>query len=322
MLFFCLFVVCHLKVAVQSFNILFKEDFERAISSYATECDSVGQMKTRAVGDMLASLTTIDFNGRNKIQVRDKFKFLARVNTTPNGRCSMQELIKQSTEREYLSYSIITDENISRYKSNDSFMLIYEDMPAEAVVHMCPIDSDTDTKANNELNLTGYPSFWYSPKEFDNLTNKIGLYNQVTCKTRIGDKIILPTAILTFKNVKPDATLISKSLGIPIVVAFPQKNAINYQGDLNENVYFNNPKKFYHLLNTFQNHLYEKLHQSGREDLLGYFMQHFALTQTPIENISEVICDNIVDFMQSLEYYNHLKNSNQNQQPQDCKQPN
>ncbi len=284
-----------------TFNKFYKEDFERAISSYADEYSTVEEMKKRAIDEFLGSLTHIDFVGRNRMHLRNGYKLLARVNTTPTGKCTKQELIKQCEDRDYISFSTETEKNTARYKTRDSFMLVYGDIPPEAIVHMCPIDSDSDTKAKNEMILTGYPSFWYSPDEFDSLKNRIGYYDQITCKTKVNGTYVLPTAILSFKSIQPDAIAASKSLGVPIIVAYPQKGAIDYVGDIHENIYFNNPKKLSKMLDVIENHMSQRLSIADRKDLLPMFMQHFKLLSTPETQVKQVVRANLEEMLSGIE---------------------
>lgn len=193
---------------------------------------SPAEAKKFSCDDIACNLTHLPENLSENIELGEgeKFRFLARVDTSLDGNYDIDAMAKQALSRKFLSYSIVSEKNISRYKTSHDFMLVY-DVPADAIVHVFPSDADTNVLATNENEVSAQPSFWITMDELLELTDQIKMYNQVTCRTEVQGKPVLPKAILVFDKISQDAEETSKRLGLPIVVSHPQKDAICYVGD-------------------------------------------------------------------------------------------
>ncbi len=204
------------------------------------------------------------------------FNFIARVDTSANKNYDIDEMVKQASERKFLSYSLVTEKNISRYETSHDFMLIY-DVPPEAIVHVFPVDSDTNIYATDESNVCSQPSIWLTLDELRNFTDEIGMYNQITCKTSINGQMILPKAILVFDALNSDAVEASQRLVLPIVVSHPQKDAIRYVGD---SCFVDRNKetadKYKNMISIFRKRLCSCFKTKNGKRLLDSFIESFC----------------------------------------------
>lgn len=188
--------------------------------------------KEFACTDIVSKLTPINTSEfLTEIPAGSKFCFLARVDTSKSSYDRVM-YYKQFEERNYIAFSTITEENISHYQNaNTDFMLAY-DIPAEAIVHIFPCDSDTYTKADNECALTRFPSLWLSLEELNKITKKLGVYNQITCKTKHENKILKPKAVIAFDTASEKAIKVAKHFNINCIVVHPKEKAISYTRDV------------------------------------------------------------------------------------------
>ncbi|MBR2970088.1 MAG: hypothetical protein IKC49_03435 [Clostridia bacterium] len=161
------------------------------------------------------------------------FCFLGRVDTNLDIPYDPTNYYKACERRTFMSFSTITDENISHYKNSDrNYMFIY-DMPADAIVHVYPCDADTDTYVNDEEELTRLPSLWLTLNELNEITLEAQVYNQVTCRTKDSQgNIIKPIGLLVFDEMTDEAMSVADRFGVPPVLVHPKKNAINFSGDI------------------------------------------------------------------------------------------
>lgn len=216
-----------------------KQRFELLTSSLRKngnpDC-TLEQAKQFSIADILSHITKLPAPISNQSATIQKlapdvpFSFIARVDTSGNGSYSAQEIIKQSSSRQYLSYSLVTNKNISHYKTKYPFMLVYN-IPPEAIAHIFPADSDTNPYATKDSEISGLPSTWLTFDELTNITNQIGMYNQISCKTQINGQPLLPSAILAFNTAGVLEKNAATALNLPIILVHPNKDAINYVGD-------------------------------------------------------------------------------------------
>ena len=99
-------------------------------------------------------------------------------------------------------------------------------LPKE-IVHVFPADSDTEQYAENEEELTFLPSFWLKLNELEELTNLLGVYNQITCETKRDGEIIKPYAVVAFGEIDEKISEIAKNFNIKCILVHPDENAIN-----------------------------------------------------------------------------------------------
>ena len=257
-----------------------KSRFEILTSSLRKKVNdfvSLEDAKNYAINDIAEGLTKIPegLDTENAFEINAPFKILARVDTSKDGDYDLDAFAKQSLDRNYLSYTVVTDKNISHYKTNHSFLLAYN-MPAEAIVHVFPTDSDTRLYATKDDEVSGEPSMWLTLDELCELSDEIELYNQITCRTQVNGKPILPSAVLVFDKIEPDAEEVAKRFGLPIVIAHPQKNAICYVGDscmLNTNP--ETADKYFNMIEIFKSKLRKCFKTRNEKRILDAFIESF-----------------------------------------------
>ncbi len=156
------------------------------------------------------------------------FNFIGRVDTSmvPNNPISYYQSF---INRNFVAFSTICNQNVSHYKGEFFFL---HNLYAEDIVHIFPMDSDTKKDAKSEETLTVLPSLWITLSELKILTKKLGVYNQVTAKTKHNGQIFKPFAIAVFNQVNENARRVANAFGVGIVVLHPDSNAINYNKDL------------------------------------------------------------------------------------------
>ncbi len=187
--------------------------------------------------DIVKNLTHINTDGKSIIEIPkgSQFHFIGRVDT--NGRSKAYEpynYYKAFERRNFISFSIINNSNISHY--NGDVFFVYNILPQD-IVHIFPTDSFIYTDAVSEKKLTHIPSLWITLKELENLSLKMRVYNQITCKTKRNGKILKPFAVISFngfdsKKGKTTPQEVANRFGLPCIIVNPNDNAINYGDDL------------------------------------------------------------------------------------------
>lgn len=158
-----------------------------------------------------------------------EFHFLGRVDTDFGGDYRSEEYYEVFRRRKYVAFSTINNRNVSHFHGKP--FLIYNMLPKE-IVHVFPADSDTEQYAENEEELTFLPSFWLKLNELEELTNLLGVYNQITCETKRDGEIIKPYAVVAFGEIDEKISEIAKNFNIKCILVHPDENAINYSDDL------------------------------------------------------------------------------------------
>lgn len=203
-----------------------------------------------ACSDIVKNLTHIKLNGESIIELPKgtDFHFVGRVDTNASDSYQPNPYYRSFKEREFISFSIINNSNISHYMGYVFF--VYDILPQD-IVHIFPCDSFTDVKANSEQKLTPLPSLWLTLKELEDISFKLRVYNQITCKTKRNGKILKPYAVISFcgfgseKDKMPQE--IANRFGIPCIRVYPNEDAVNYGDDLllDRAVYYNVCRKLY-----------------------------------------------------------------------------
>lgn len=157
------------------------------------------------------------------------FNFIGRIDTSRD-YLNPESYYSTYMRRTFTSYSIICNENVSHYKDSKIFFL-YSICP-EDIVHIFPMDSDTYKNALKESELTYLPSLWITLSELNKLSKKLGVYNQITIKTKRNGQIIKPFAIVAFDKVDNYIQKIADLFELGIIIIHPDKNAVNYRQDL------------------------------------------------------------------------------------------
>ncbi|MFQ6752300.1 MAG: hypothetical protein ACLRFL_01880 [Clostridia bacterium] len=179
-------------------------------------------------------LTKIDKNTSFiELDLNSTFCFLGRVDTNLNNPYNPTHYYEICAHRTFMSFSTLTEKNISHYKNSDrNYMFIY-DLPAEAIVHVYPCDADTSSYTSNEDELTKLPSLWITLDELNEITLESRVYNQVTCRTKDDQgNIYRPVGLLIFDEITDEALAVADRFGIPPVLVHPKKTAVNYSGDI------------------------------------------------------------------------------------------
>lgn len=192
------------------------------------------QCRTFSQLDIANNLTKTDFTKPIlEINENEKFCFLGRVDTWYNTAYDVESYYEAFNSREFVAFSTITNENISHYENKDvnNLMLAYN-VPAEAIVHVFPCDSNTNYYAKKEAQLTQFPSLWWSLEELNEYTKKLKTYNQVTCRTKINGEILKPYALIVFNELTDTAKEIAQQFKINIILIHTKQNIVNYNKDL------------------------------------------------------------------------------------------
>ena len=156
------------------------------------------------------------------------FNFIGRVDTSMSGN-NPQWYYQAYIDRQFISYTTICNKNVSHYEGDIFFL--YNLYP-EDIVHIFPMDSDTQTKVSAEKELTPLPSLWITLSELNMLSKKWGVYNQVTAKTKRNGQIIKPFAVAAFEETNDNIQEIADLFEVGTVILHPDRDAINYNGDL------------------------------------------------------------------------------------------
>lgn len=189
-----------------------------------------------ACSDIVKNLTHINTNGEAIIEIPKgtDFHFIGRVDTNGGYRSyDPYFYYKTFEEREFISFSIINNSNISHYRGN--VFLVYNILPQD-IVHIFPSDSFIFTEATSEKELTPIPSLWMTLKEVEDISLKMRVYNQITCRTKRNGKILKPFAVISFgsfdskKSKTPQE--VANRFGIPCIKVQPNEDAVNYGDDL------------------------------------------------------------------------------------------
>lgn len=156
------------------------------------------------------------------------FHFLGRVYTGV-GSVNVERYYEQFSAREFVGFSSINKKNVSHYKGDAFF--VYDILP-EDIVHIFPIDSDTERGAINEDELTYMPSLWLTLNELESLTYDLKAYNQITCRTKRNGEILKPYAIIAFEEVDDYLLKLAIKFNLNIIIIHKDEDAINYNKDL------------------------------------------------------------------------------------------
>ena len=168
-----------------------------------------------------------------EISTDEKFCFLGRVDTSLSCSYNKHNYYQDFATREFIAFSTITNENISHYVNDHASNIMFGYyVPAEAIVHVFPADSNTWTKATREEKLTEMPSLWWSLDELNEFTKLLKTYNQVTCKTKINGEILKPAVLIVFDELTDRAKSIADDFGLNIILIHTNKNIINYNDDI------------------------------------------------------------------------------------------
>lgn len=181
-----------------------------------------------ACNDITSKLTQISDNALSitEISPGTNFSFLVRVGTDimndPNDPINYY---KQFKERDYISFSIISNKNISHYGIGGNILFAYN-VPPESIAHIFPMDSETDSKAKSEDELTEYPSLWYTLDDLNTTTLKFKTYNQITCSTKHNGEIIKPFAVIAINKLDDYTKSVAEAFNIKCIIVHPNKSAI------------------------------------------------------------------------------------------------
>lgn len=208
------------------------EEWERANSSLGRINKSASFEECRDFSRTdIANGTTLSLDPSQKfieLPKETEFHFIGRVNTNNVGS-SPDWYFNSFRHRDYISFSSFSNKNISRYK--DLPIFIYNLNP-EDIVHVFPMDSDIYTKAENETDLCGWPSTWLSLNDLEKIKNELRTYDQITCKTKRNDEIIMPIAVASFNEADDQIMKLAEEFSIPYLLAHADHDAINRTGDL------------------------------------------------------------------------------------------
>lgn len=194
------------------------------------------QCRSYACQNIINNLTSISISKDAVIELPPgtQYHLIGKVDTSYSNKNVPEIYYSAFKRRTFIPYTIINSKNISRYKGGIFFIynLSYDD-----IVHIFPMDSDTNIGVTNEKDLTPLPSLWLTLSELESFSERLGVYNQITVKTKRNGQIIKPIAIAAFNKISKDIRKIADLFEIGIIVLHPDENAINYRRDLLHDYY-------------------------------------------------------------------------------------
>lgn len=216
-------------------KLIEKENLEK----WEIQHSSLAKIMNHVTYDKCRKYACEDISNRTISQIHEKnfvleipegkeFHFIGRVNTSLEGN-HPNSYYETFRRRNFVSFSTINKRNISHYKGGVFF--VYNILPDD-IVHIFPLDSDTKKMAITEEELSIVPSLWLTLEELEYLTEKMKVYNQITCKTRRKGIIIKPYAVIAFNNIDSKIQTIANEFDIGCIIVHPDKDAINYDKDL------------------------------------------------------------------------------------------
>lgn len=240
-------------------------DWEISRSSLAKikKSPSYEECRKYACEDICANLTRSEGQSPFIIELPrgTKFNFMVRVGTeifSPIGPNHPSSYLSQFFKRNYISFSIINNKNVSYYGLGGDILFAY-DMTPEMICHVFPMDTDSDNQAIYEADLTEFPSLWLTLSDLNAATLKLRTYNQLSCRTKKEDgQIIRPSRIIAIDKINQEIESVAKAFGIGCTIIHPDKDAICETYDpffpvkdrnsiIKTKKLFENLKKFYEL---------------------------------------------------------------------------
>lgn len=223
------------KFYADEYGIIKKREWEVSHSSLAKISEkevTYEECRRYACEDIVKNLTKLpDTNAPFVVEIpaNTEFHFIGRVATGFWGTSDLKGYNESFITRKYISFSTINHKNVSRYHGRR--FLVY-DIEPDDIVHIFPMDSSTETMAKSEKQLTILPSLWLTMHELEDLTLKLKVYNQITCKTKRNKKILRPFAIIAIGELDEETEKIAKRFGIRCIIIHPNADAVEYTGDL------------------------------------------------------------------------------------------
>lgn len=196
------------------------------------------QCRKYACEDIVRNLTHLpdDLPFVWEIPENEEFHFIGRVDDSSFADNNPIHYYKMFQNCTFAAFSTINKKNISRYRGGKIFF-VYDILP-EDIVHIFPVDSDTDLKADSEEILTSLPSLWLTMQDLKSVTTQLQVYDQITCKTKRNGQILKPFAVIAFDELDEYTQKIAKDFEIGCIIVHPDKKAINYSEDLLGTDYF------------------------------------------------------------------------------------
>ncbi len=214
----------------ESMKIREKKEWERQHSTLfqADNTANLSQCRMYSRKSIVNGLTKISIEKGEVVEITDNFHLLGRVNTVVISDAP-EYYFKAFQERDFISFSTICNTNVSRFKGKPFFL--YDLIPND-IVHVFPMDANTNIYAMNVNHLTILPSLWITLEELERITYQFRAYNQVTARTKRQSTIIYPYAVAAFGEVDEKIQKIASAFELGIVLLHPDKNAVNYDGDM------------------------------------------------------------------------------------------
>jgi len=202
-------------------------EISRSSLSKSIKSPSYEQCRTYACNDIIKNLTYLntDLPFITELPRGSKFCFLVRVGTDMADPNSPVRYYNQFAERNYISFSTITNKNVSHYGIGGNILFAYN-ITADLIAHIFPMDCDSDSDAINEEDITEFPSLWLTLQDLNESTLKLKTYNQITCKTKQDGKILKPCRIIVIDEIDDYITSVARSFGIGCTIIHPDKTAL------------------------------------------------------------------------------------------------
>lgn len=176
--------------------------------------------------DIIKNLTHIETKSSvTELPRGTRFNFLVRVDTKLTDLNNPKSYYEQFNRRNFISFSTISNKNVSYYGLGGKVLFAYEVKP-NSIAHVFPMDCDSNPDAETEDDITELPSLWLTLKELNEITGKLKTYNQITCKTKEDGKILKPCAIIAIDRMDSHIKSVALKFGIRCIIVHPEKSAI------------------------------------------------------------------------------------------------
>ena len=159
---------------------------------------------------------------------KEHFFILARVRTN----CEWATIEETAEERDFLSFSILTEKNLSHFPGR--VLYGYQGIDPSMIGYICHRDADTYAFAKTRLELSEFPE---ELLDIDDLCTRAlleGTYCQVSAKSKktlyvgpiIQTKVLLPSVVLAIDAPTRDDALAAAQRELPTLVLHPSTKTI------------------------------------------------------------------------------------------------
>lgn len=165
---------------------------------------------------------------------KEHFFILARVRTN----CEWATIEETAEERDFLSFSILTEKNLSHFPGR--VLYGYQGIDPSMIGYICHRDADTFAFAKTRLELSEFPEELLDIDDLCNNAMSERTYCQVSVKSKktsyigpiIQAKVLLPSIVLAIDTPTEDDLLAAAQRKVPTLVLHPSTKTIMNVHDL------------------------------------------------------------------------------------------